>query len=1275
MDVAKLVFEIDSTQAVVAKKNLTGMAEASERVEASARKVKSASEMAGIGVGSLSSATGRATRSATEHATALGTVERAALRAARAAETRATSEILAARNADFRARSLILQAKEEAKAALDTERAVQRLTRSYDPLQAALDKTGRELAEAKRLYDSGALSAERYGVAVTTLNDRQRMLTESQTKATTTSRNLQYAGLNLGRQFADVGVQLASGTPAWLIFVQQGPQIVDVFAQMKLEGMGVSAVLKGIWVQLTPLLAVLAPIGLAVGAVAVGFGLLHRELSKEYPKDITKGMNLTEEQLKRVKDRTVSFGDTVMATFTVIGRHIMSGPVGDALKWLGGAFAKTMDYIGKTALGSAANIVGAFVGAFEAIKATWKLLPAAIGDLTYSAANGVISGIEFMVNKAIDLINSLITKANGAAKAAGLAINIQSLQGVSLGGIDNPYAGAGAAAGSAAAEAFTKGFASGSAGVRKGASDLAKEIASEALARARKDALKKAGDAGKGAATPRDQTDERSAQLDGMIAQARAEELQARISITKDVQERANLEKLVLAQELAKQKAALDRQAANIADDKGLSAAKKKELLGQLQIVADLQKQTDAHKQRAIDEATAATLAREALDRTIATKEAGIALLASQVDLASTAYERGKIELEILKAQHTIERLKLEEIVASKASTENERAIANARLGVLEQIQNNEVKAAKRANIADGITEVGDALSNYAKAFDSNLASKISQGFNNVANAFATGGPIAAAMAAFSELGKAVGGSTGAFIQGFGSGGIVGGVLSLFGYNKAKKKARAAEEAQRLAEEQARIEEVANERRALEIALMEAQGDAAGALAAKRADELAKIDASNRAMQEQLWALEDAAEAKAKADALAAEAAQKAADIAATRHGLEIDLLEAMGRTDEASKMRVADQRAALDESLRGLFDQIQAERELTAAREAATAAAKAAADLRTAQQSDAANLLATARANLKAAYDAQVSEIKAGRDQMQGYADSFREFRMGLSGAAASGADFYRIAAKARLGDTDAMGQLVGAAQAADTSARSGASTQLEYLREQTKIRAAVQAAEDTATRQVSIADKQLAALEAQVSGFVTLNESTLTVAAGISAVVSAINTLNMTFGGAMSNPGRDWGRNPDSNQALARQTGYSGDFGGGGFQKWIEQQSEATKATARDVLTASGQAYRIAFAAGGVFTSPTDFRMGDQLAQMAEAGPEAIMPLVQTGGGLGVRAVGADNVELKAEIRDLKEVLNAALIAIAKNTSESARIARRWDGDGLPPTREVAA
>lgn len=113
--------------------------------------------------------------------------------------------------------------------------------------------------------------------------------------------------------------------------------------------------------------------------------------------------------------------------------------------------------------------------------------------------------------------------------------------------------------------------------------------------------------------------------------------------------------------------------------------------------------------------------------------------------------------------------------------------------------------------------------------------------------------------------------------------------------------------------------------------------------------------------------------------------------------------------------------------------------------------------------------------------------------------------------------------------------------------------------------------AVETVAERQLSLAQKQVDYL---------------------SQMADALKALDTTLSdqskaaGVLSTP-RNWGAAAQvpTNLQLALKTGYSGDFGGGGFQSWITQQPDAVKATARDVLTQMGQGWRInGFQNGGV-------------------------------------------------------------------------------------------
>ena len=105
--------------------------------------------------------------------------------------------------------------------------------------------------------------------------------------------------------------------------------------------------------------------------------------------------------------------------------------------------------------------VAVFTGAFDAMKAIWGRLPGAIGDFAFQAANGLISGVEAMLNGVVTRINSFISALNGAldllpdwATGEG-GVRIGTLDPVALGRVNNPFAGAAEATGAAAADAFS----------------------------------------------------------------------------------------------------------------------------------------------------------------------------------------------------------------------------------------------------------------------------------------------------------------------------------------------------------------------------------------------------------------------------------------------------------------------------------------------------------------------------------------------------------------------------------------------------------------------------------------------------------------------------------------------------------------------------------------------------------------------------------------------------------------------------------------------------
>jgi hypothetical protein len=99
-----------------------------------------------------------------------------------------------------------------------------------------------------------------------------------------------------------------------------------------------------------------------------------------------------------------------------------------------------------------------FEGAYLAIKAIWGLLPAAIGDLAFQAANSLVDGVEAMLNGVVSRINDFIGGINTGLEALGSDRRISVVPDLDLGEIENRFEGAATAASTAAQKAFDRAF-------------------------------------------------------------------------------------------------------------------------------------------------------------------------------------------------------------------------------------------------------------------------------------------------------------------------------------------------------------------------------------------------------------------------------------------------------------------------------------------------------------------------------------------------------------------------------------------------------------------------------------------------------------------------------------------------------------------------------------------------------------------------------------------------------------------------------------------------
>ena len=322
---------------------------------------------------------------------------------------------------------------------------------------------------AENATDKLAMAARRADGAAGTMNVALRQQAVVLSSARSGMGLTASEGLNLSRQFTDIGVTAAMGMNPLLIAIQQGPQIMDVFQQAAARsGSSIVAVMRGVavatWTAMAPLLPFIAAVGAAAAVIGGTLALSVRGLNKDFG-DLTEGMGLTEDQLENVKNRGVTMGDVLAGTFNYL-RDIIWDRIGPAVTAIGDWFTKAMDVATQALIGATKAITGGFIGAFRAVRAVWGQLPAVIGDIAVGAANATIRAVEGMVNGAVRGINVVIGAAKQLASvnpAFASANGLDFISPVDLAEMANRNAGAAREAGRTIGSEFAAGAAEGSA--------------------------------------------------------------------------------------------------------------------------------------------------------------------------------------------------------------------------------------------------------------------------------------------------------------------------------------------------------------------------------------------------------------------------------------------------------------------------------------------------------------------------------------------------------------------------------------------------------------------------------------------------------------------------------------------------------------------------------------------------------------------------------------------------------------------------------------------
>lgn len=265
-----------------------------------------------------------------------------------------------------------------------------------------------------------------------------------------------------------------------------------------------------------------------------------------------------------------------------------------------------------------------------------------------------------------------------------------------------------------------------------------------------------------------------------------------------------------------------------------------------------------------------------------------------------------------------------------------------------------------------------------------------------------------------------------------------------------------------------------------------------------------------------------------------------------------------------------------------------------------------------------------------------QLQAATQARDQWRAANDNIRGYRSSLlvdasvsplspeARLAEARSQFRDISSRAQGGDVSAIEQLQGASQAFLEVSREYFASNQGYVDAFAEVQDALSATESITARQLREAEKQTKLLE-QIAG--------------------------------AANDNRDFGKNPDLNKALAAATGYSGNFGSGGFDAFVRTDavSPAQREVARQLVRAFGGAP--GFAGGGY---------ANGWAMVGENGPELVRfgspARVYSNGDSRAMVAGNDNgavvARLEGTIRTLQAGFNAMVVELQAMRNENAEV-----------------
>lgn len=234
------------------------------------------------------------------------------------------------------------------------------------------------------------------------------------------------ATTNLIAQYNDIGVSLAGGMNPLLVLLQQGSQIQYIASTMQNGWLGVLQATAKIVLKLSPLIAL-------IGAAWFAVGRLNDEANADNGlKEFVKTLGLTEKEMKKLENVSVTMGDTFKAVFQLLWEDILTGL---------GITQKDFDKFFK-------DLVTGFLGVVKFLISLWWSFVYGLGTTIAQALRNIpklfynagvlaaalfLKSIQVLVNGVIGAVNAIGDAINWLSESAGLGKLVGPLEEVDLG--------------------------------------------------------------------------------------------------------------------------------------------------------------------------------------------------------------------------------------------------------------------------------------------------------------------------------------------------------------------------------------------------------------------------------------------------------------------------------------------------------------------------------------------------------------------------------------------------------------------------------------------------------------------------------------------------------------------------------------------------------------------------------------------------------------------------------------------------------------------------